>query len=513
MTRIRPIYILGFVALVSGCTVGPNYRAPTTTMPSAYAMPSTQPSPTTQASATTQPVDVTRWWQTFKDPELNSLIDRAVAANFDLDIALTRLQEARTMEVAVEGPALPVVDVSAAAARGSGTNSTKGRIPAPLNAGSNTTGLREITQIAGFDAGWEIDLFGRYRREIEAAGDDIQAAADARNAVLISVVADVARAYIDYRELQAEVSIIQDNIRTVTQTVDLVQQRYNRGLTNELDLVLAQRQLATLQSQLSPLQDQVAVARRRIAVLIADYPSQLEVELRQPTALPQVPAEIQPGLPIDLLRRRPDIRQAERELAASTARIGAATANLFPRVALTAGAGWQGQGLGRLPQVSSSIWSVGPTAYWPLLDFGTLDAMIDIQNLRTHELLVNYKRTIINAIQEVENAIGSYDSQQQRLHDLKVALVASQRAVQLAQQRYERGLTDFLNVLDAQRELYDLQDQYAQAQEQAIVQFIALYKGLGGGWERYQTIPPIRKPQPAIVATVREIISPDHPEK
>jgi NodT family efflux transporter outer membrane factor (OMF) lipoprotein len=507
MTRIRAICVLLLVGLVSGCSVGPNYRTPVTTMPSAYAAASTRPSPTTQS------VDVCRWWRTFNDPELDSLIERAVAANFDLEIALTRLQEARTLEVAVEGPALPVIGVSGAAGRGSGTNSTKGRISPPLNAASNTTGLKEITQIVGFDASWELDLFGRYRREIEAAGDDTQAAAEARNAVLIAVVADVARAYVDYRELQMQVSIIRDNVRTEQQTVDLVQQRFNRGLTNELDLVLAQRQLATLRSDIAPLEDQVAVAQRRVAVLIGDYPDMLSAELRQPASLPEVPSEIQPGLPVDLLRRRPDILEADRELAASTARVGAATANLFPRVALTAGAGWQGQGLGRTPQLSNSIWSVGPTAYWPLLDFGTLDSMIEIQNFRTHELLVNYKRTIINAVEEVENAIGSYDSQQQRLRDLETALVASERAVQLSQQRYERGLTDFLNVLDAERELYDLQNQHALAQEQAIVQFIALYKGLGGGWEQYQQIPSIKKPQPAIVATVREVIAPDNPEK
>ena len=227
-----------------------------------------------------------------------------------------------------------------------------------------------------------------------------------------------------------------------------------------------------------------------------------------PGQLPGSPIAIEPGLPVDLLRRRPDIRQAERELAASTARIGAADRRSFPRVAVTAGAGLQGQGLGRRPQQSSYIWSVGPTAYWPLLDFGTLDAVIEIQKFRTHELLVNYSGAILNAVEEVENAIGSFNSQQQRLRDLENALAASQRAVQLAQQRYERGLTDFLNVLDAERELYVLQDQYALAQEEAIVQFIAVYKGLGGGWETYQNIPDIRNPQPAIVATVREAVAP-----
>jgi NodT family efflux transporter outer membrane factor (OMF) lipoprotein len=511
MKAAKRMSVLVVSVALSGCTVGPDYHTPTTTMPGAFTSmsPSTQPA----AAARKQPVDIAMWWNSFSDPELDSLIDRALAANFDLEIALTRLQEARTMEVAVEGPALPSLEASGGAGGGTGTNATKGRISPPLNAASNTTGLKEITQIAGFDAGWELDLFGRYRREIEAARYDTQAAAEARNAVLIAVVADVARAYVDNRALQMRIAIIRGNIRAEQQMVDLVQERFNRGLTNELDLVLAQRQLATLQSEVAPLEDQAASSQRRLAVLIGDYPDELSAELRQPAPLPDVPSQIQPGLPIELLRRRPDIREAERQLAAGTARVGQAIANLFPRVGVTAGAGWQGEGLGRVPQVSSFIWSAGPTAYWPLLDFGTLDAMIQIQDLRTHELFVEYKRTIINAVEEVENAIGGYDAQQQRLGDLQSALVASQRAVDLAQHRYERGLTDFLNVLDAERELYDLQDQYAVAQETSIVQFIALCKAIGGGWEQYQRIPPIRRPLPAIAATLRQAISPDNPVK
>ena len=510
MTKIRPLCALAVASFVSGCTVGPNYHIPSTTMPSAYSAASTQPASTAQA------VEISRWWQTFNDPELNALIEHAVAANFDLEIALTRLQEARTLEVAIEGPSLPVAGLSAAAGRGSGTNSTKGRISPPLNAASNTTGLKEITQIAGFDAGWELDLFGHYRREIEAAGDDTQAAAEVRNGVLIAVVADVARAYMDDRTYQMRVAIIQDNIRIERQTVDLVQERFNRGLTNEFDLTLAKRQLSSLESQLAPLQEQVAIAQRRLAVLIGDFPDNLPSQTSQPALLPQLPQlpqRIEPGLPVDLLRRRPDIRQAERELAASTARIGAAEADLFPRVGITAGAGLQGQGLGRHPQESSFIWSAGPSAYWPLLDFGTLDALIDIQDLRTHEQLLNYKRTVLSAVEEVENAISGYDAEQNRLANLSDALVASKRAVTLASERYDRGLTDFLNVLDAERQLYELQDQYAVAQETVVLQFISLYKGLGGGWEDYQTIPDIRRPQPAIVATFQRSLSSDDPEK
>ncbi|HEX4053813.1 MAG TPA: efflux transporter outer membrane subunit [Tepidisphaeraceae bacterium] len=509
--KVPASLIVGVLTCLGGCTVGPNYHTPATTIPDAYdTHATTRPA---VAMPRSRPVNLARWWRSLQDPELDSLVQRAVAANLDLEIALTRLQEARTYESVVLGGALPVADFSGAAGRGSGTNSTKSRISGPLNAGTNTTGLREITQVVGFDAGWELDLFGRYRREIEAAGDETQAMLDQRNAVLISVVADVARAYMDYRDLQVRLSIAQDNIRIEQQSVDVVQERFNRGLTNELDLALARRQLETLQSALPPLRDDLVVAQRRIAVLLGEYPGKIAAELTKPARLPMVPENIAPGLPVDLLRRRPDIREAEREVAQATARVGVATANLFPRVAITAGIGMQGQGLGRTPAVNSFLWSAGPSAYWPLLDFGTLDALIGIEDLRTHEALVNYKRTILAAVEEVENAISSYDAQQQRLRDLANALTASQRAVDLAQQRYNRGLTDFLNVLDAERQLYELQDQYAVAQEDVVVQFISLYKGLGGGWEEYQKIPPLRKPQPAIVATVREILSPDHPEK
>jgi NodT family efflux transporter outer membrane factor (OMF) lipoprotein len=491
------------IAVLGGCAVGPDYHTPATTMPSAF----------NAAPPTTQPANITDWWKSFGDPELDSLIERALAANFDLDIALTRLQEARTTEVVVEGGALPEIDASGGLAGGTGTNSTKGRVGAPLNAASNTTGLKEITQVVGFDAGWELDLWGKYRREIEAARDDTQTAAEARNMVLISVISDVARAYMDARSLQMRLKIAQDNIKIEQATVEVVQQRFDRGLTNELDLALARRQLATLQSEINPLEEEITVAQRRLAVLLGEYPGDLRVELEQPAPLPDLPRRIETGLPPDLLRRRPDIREAERQLAANTALIGARTADLFPQVAVTAGAGLQGQGLGRTPAGNSFIWSAGPTAYWPLLDFGALDALIDIQDLRTHEALVNYRKIIVSAVEEVENALSAYSAEQDRLQDLNDALAASQRAVTLANERYDRGLTDFLNVTDAERQLYEIQDQYAVAQENVVVQYIAIYKSLGGGWEAYQKIPPIRKPQPAIVATVREIISPDNPQK
>jgi NodT family efflux transporter outer membrane factor (OMF) lipoprotein len=243
--------------------------------------------------------------------------------------------------------------------------------------------------------------------------------------------------------------------------------------------------------------------------MLGQFPRDLSAELNQPSALPQPPYGISPGLPIDLLRRRPDIRQAERQLAAATARIGVATANLFPTVLLTGGLGMQGQGLGITPAVNKFIWSIGPTAYWPLLDFGTLDALIEVQDLRTHEQLVNYKRTILSAVEEVDDAIANFSAQQEHLRGLADALTAAQRAVAVASNRYKLGFTAYLDVLDAQRELYSIQNQYVQAQEQVGLEYVELYKSLGGGWENYQSIPPIHQPQPAIIATFERIGSPD----
>jgi len=498
-------------ALLAGCAVGPNYHEPRLKVPGGFVAAAA----TTTASAASQgnqQIDLATWWHALNDPQLNALIDRAIEANPSIEIALTRLQEARTFEVAITGTALPEAGASVGGGRGTGSNLARGRISPPLNAASNTAGLHQINYIAGFDAAWEIDLFGRYRRAIEAARYDTEAAAAARNAVLISVVADVARAYVDMRGLQMELAVLRQNIRSAQTSLDLVQARFDRGIINELDVTLARRQLASFQAQVAPLTSQISAAQNAIAVLLGQFPEDLAKELEKPGLVPQVPEKIDAGLPLDLIRRRPDIREAEREVAGATARIGVATANLFPRVSITAGWGGQWQGLGNPPK-HETIWSLGGVVTWPLLDFGTLDALVDVADLRTHELLVNYKRTVLNAVQEVDNAITSYAAQQDRLRNLGDALAASQRAVSLASQRYDRGLTDYLNVVDAERQGYDLAAQYASAQTSAAEQFVALYKGLGGGWEQYQSIPPIRQPQPAVIAAFQRVLAPEDPLK
>jgi NodT family efflux transporter outer membrane factor (OMF) lipoprotein len=456
-------------------------------------------------------VDLATWWRALNDEELDSLVDRAVKSNLDLEIALDRLQQARTYEAVVIGFALPEVDASAAAGRGTGSDLTKGRADQALRSADNGTGLQHINTIAGFDAVWELDLFGKFRREFEAARAETEAVRAARYDVLTSVVADVVRAYVDLRGFQVRAGILHKASDVLQESLRIINIRYQRGITNELDVALATRELATLEAQIAPVEAEVNAAQYTLAVLVGEYPENVRNELSKPDLIPTMPAPTPPGVPLDLLKRRPDIQEAERQLAAATARIGVATANLFPDVTLSAAIGSQGQGWGTTPSVTKHIWSFGPGAVWPLLDFGALDAQVDIADLTARLSLVNYRKTILTAVQQVDTSLDAYEAQQARLEKLGAAMTAAQRAVDLANARYDRGLTDFLNVVDAERQFYDLQEQYAEAQVDQGEQFVQLYKNLGGGWQNYQTVPGIRRPQPAIIAAFRRVLSSSAP--
>jgi NodT family efflux transporter outer membrane factor (OMF) lipoprotein len=499
----RILFCLAFV--LSGCAAGPNYRMPQPDAPPAFAAAAAP------AASTRDAPDLATWWHALNDPELDALVERAIKSNPDLEIALARLQQARTYEAVVVGHALPDVDAGAAAGRGTGTDLTRGRAEQGLVSADDTSGLKHINTIAGFDAVWELDVFGKYRREIEAAHADMQAAAAARDAVITSLIADVVRAYIDLRGFQVQAGILRNAEGILRESLRIVNIRYERGITNELDVALAMRELGTLRAQLAPLDARVNAVQYTLAVLLGEYPENIVHELSNPNLIPSMPAQVAAGAPLDLLKRRPDILEAERELAAATARIGVATADLFPRVALIGAIGSQGQGWGTTPATAMHIWSFGPAAVWPLLDFGALDAEVDRAQLAAHASLVNYRKTILSAVQEVDTALDSYTAQQDRLKNLGEAMLAAQRAVDLATERYNRGLTDFLNVVDAERQFYDLQEQYAAAQVAQGEQFVQLYKSLGGGWQGYQDVPAIRRPQPAIIAAFRRALSSSSP--
>ena len=496
------------VAALCGCAVGPDYYLSGVEVPVSYG--SSWTTAVTQDDLT-QP-EILRWWRTLRDRELDRLVERAIECNPDIEIALTRVQAFRTQEIVVIGNALPQVGASGTVAAGTGTDLTKGRVAQSIRAGDATTGLQHIDRMAGFDAQWELDLFGKYRRLLEAVRDDAQAMFELRNAVLISVVADVASSYVDIRALQLRLRIAQKAVDAAQKNVTFTQSRFERGLTNELDATLAKRELATLQAVLPQLKSAISVDESRLSVLLGAYSPEIIPELRSSARLPRVPSRPRAGAPADLLRRRPDIRQAERVLAAATARIGVATADLFPAVTFTAGFGVQGGEPtgGSTKPIGNPIWSAGPGGYWPLLDFGRLDALIDIQELQAHAMLVAYKKTILVAVEEVDDAIKLLRAQQQRLRELSVALEQSKRAVTLATDRYETGLTDFLNVLDAERQEFAIEDQEAVAEEAVVLQYISLYKALGGGWELYDELPPLKEAQPALLASARRLTNDWH---
>jgi NodT family efflux transporter outer membrane factor (OMF) lipoprotein len=463
---------------------------------------------TAQRAATDHHVaDTAKWWRTLRDRELDLLIDRAIAASPTLEIALDRLQQVRAQEFVVIGSALPMLGASEGGGIGTGSDMARGRASQTLVSAENGTNVSQVTNLVGFDAAWEIDVFGKYRRAIEAAQYDVEAAIAARNVVLISLVADVTRAYLDLRAVQMRLAVLRKDIEVAQKYVDFVQERFSRGITNELDVTLAQRELAQLQAEVEPLIAQINAARYVIAVLIGEFPENLGRELTRPGMLPALPGRIRSGLPIDLLRRRPDIVEAERQLANANALIGVATADLFPQIAVTASYGAQ-QGPGLMQAPINPIWSVGPALAAPLLDFGRLDAYVEKADFRSRELLFNYKQTVLNAVREVDTAVDAYTAQQERLRHLADALKMARRAVALATERFDRGLIDSLNVIDAQRQEFAIEQQYISAQQSAAEQLVTLYKSLGGGWEDYQIFPPIPLPLPAVAAAFRSLFAP-----
>ncbi len=495
-------------AALAGCAVGPDFHPVQTRLPAAFASQAGTAAPV--AGGAPAP-DMARWWQAMGDAQLDRLVEQALKDSPTIEIALSRLQQARAVEIAVTGMALPQVVAGSGGGHGTGTNLIRGgRVPGALHAADQSApDIAHITQGSGVNATWDVDLFGRLRREIEAARDDAQAAAAARDAVQVALVGDVVRTYFRLRGFQMQVLVLQQNEEAVRRLVDLVQARFDRGITNELDLTLAQRQYAATVAELAPLTAQADAARGRIAALLGRFPDDLKDDLMAPSTIPAAPERIALGLPIDLLRRRPDIRAAEWDLAGATARIGVAIGDLYPQLSLSAAVGRQRAALlGGLPSTTQRIWSIGYAAGLPLLDFGTLDAAVQVADLQAQEQLYRYRQTVVQAFEDVDTSYAAFTAQQLRLRSLGDAVVAGQRAMSLASERYDRGLTDFLNVVDAQRQEYQLEAQYAVAQTAVGEQYVAVIQALGGGWEGFEGPPALDTPLPAVMAIFRRMLQP-----
>ncbi len=497
------------IAALASCAVGPDYRTPRVRVPDHFDAQA-HAAQGQGTSGRESSADLASWWRTLGDPELDSLIDRAVARNPDVLIALDRLEAARLYEAGLTGTLLPAADASDGYGRGTGSDLTRGRVGQPLHSATTTQGLNHLTTVGGFDAMWEIDIFGRLRRELEQARYEAEAAADARNAVLVSVIADVARAYVDLRGLQMRDSILRSAAGALNQGVRIATERYERGITNELDVTLAKRELATVEAQIPVVDAELAAGEYAIATLLGEYPEDIAQELSKPGMIPAVPGTVSPGLPLDLLRRRPDVEEAEREIASANAGIDVATAELFPQVIATGSVGFQ-RGSIAGTMLGEHVWSAGPGVLWPLLDFGALDARVQIANMRTRAALERYRATIETAVQQVDSALARLGAAEQSVASLGDALAASQRAVTLANERYERGLSDYLNVVDAEREEYAIEERYVTTQVTVDDQYIELYRDLGGGWQGFQQVPPIPRPLPAVLAIFRDTLARSDP--
>jgi multidrug efflux system outer membrane protein len=484
-----------FLAITAGgCSVGIDYKAPQTSAPAKFG--ESHLGPTTRA---VEPVDLAVWWKTFRDPELDSLMDRAVANNNTLLQAEARVRQARAQLGVEWGYEFPTLNASGGATRSHYSkyvsNSSVGGASAAEAGGAGSTGTgvvgttigtnhrtSELYQ-AGFDAGWEIDVFGGTRRSIEAAEDDVEAQVDARRFALVTLTAEVANDYVLLRSYQVELQLTQSNLASEQETLKLTQSRFNAGLVSDLDVAQAEASAATTAAQVPATEILIKQTVHAISILLGDPPMALASELEKNGPMPPTPPEIPVGLPSELLRRRPDVRQAERLLAEQTANIGVAVANLFPKFSLTGSLGQESSRLGLSAKSGSTIWSFGPSVSWQILDYNQLRNEVRVSNAIQAQALYNYQQVVLQSFGDVEDALIAYSQDQIRTKTLVEEVNANQRAVDLSVQLYKRGLGDFLNVQTAERALYSSQSDLTSSQSNVGTDLVRLYKALGGGWD------------------------------
>ena len=360
---------------------------------------------------------------------------------------------------------------------GTGSGSGTGISPTAFNIG--TTNFYQV----GFDAGWEIDVFGGTRRAIESAEYTLESQVEARRAAMVTLLAEVARNYVTLRGLQHELFIVQGNIQTQQDTESLTRAKFQAGIATDLEVAQSEALLASTESEIPTLQTQIQQAIHRLSVLVNQPPDALESDLAIAAPLPPVPAAVPAGLPSDLIRRRPDVRQSERLLGAANANIGVAVADLFPKFNLTGSLGLESLNLKTLANSASEFWSFGPSITWKIFSAGQVQANIRVQTARQEEAFIQYRQSVLNSLADVEDALVAYNQEQARQKSLQRAVDANRRARDLAKQLNTAGVVDFLNVLTAEQSLFQSEDQLAQSDQTVSTNLIALYKALGGGWE------------------------------
>ena len=460
------LFVVLFIIIITGCiTVGPDYVRPEVPV---YKDWHTQ----LNGDLNTKEMDVqtlAAWWTTLNDPKLSSLIDRAVSGNLGLKKARARVREARASRGVAKADLFPTIDATGTASRSRSSEET----------GSGKT--RDL-YVVGFDAAWELDIFGGVRRSVEAAEANLQASQDDWHDVLVSLIAEVALNYIDVRTYQVRLTVAEDNLESQSETYQLSQWRYEAGVSDGLAVQQARYNLENTRSQIPILRTGLEAAMNRVAVLLGEQPGKVHTELEQREPIPVPPLTVAVGVPADLLRRRPDVRKAERNLAAQTAKVGVVTAELYPKFTLSGSIGLEALSTGNLFSSGSKFYGFGPSISLPIFAGGAIRQNIEVQSALQEQALIQYEAVILGALEEVENALVAYTEVQHRRQSLSDATRAAQKAAELAQHKYQSGLTDFTNVLDAQRSLLSFQEQLALSNGNITANLVRLYKALGGGW-------------------------------
>ncbi|WP_422035397.1 efflux transporter outer membrane subunit [Reyranella sp.] len=475
MRSLRWLVAAGLAAMLAGCMVGPDYTKPDISTPQTWTEASTPGGISADA----------RWWDAFQDDILAKLVQESTAQNLDVAQAVDRLAEARANLGATRSGLFPTLDASASgtASRGvsygvagNSMNSTS------VSTSSDTSVSTSVSTSVGIDASWELDLWGKTRRSVEAYKAEAEAAeADVRSARL-SVVGDVAKAYVDLRTAQKRMQVGEAAVGRYRDTLVLTQARLNANLVSESDVFKAKGSLAAAEANLPPLRSAAAEARHKLAVLMARSPTDLDSWLGIGGALPRFQGAIDTGIPADLLRRRPDVVKSERKLAAATARIGVEQAKLLPAISLTGNIGASQTNIGGVSIGVPGTWSIGPSITMPIFNAGKLGYQKDAAVAQANQAAGAYRASVLAALQDVENAFANYRADRQKVVTLATAVANYGLALKLAKDLYSRGLTSFLDVLEAEQSLYSNQDSLAVVEGQVLKDIVAIFKGLGGGW-------------------------------
>lgn len=442
--------------------VGPDYQAPDLRLPGRW-------SASTEGQAGDQ-ARLARWWSQFGDEKLDWLIEQALTGNLDLKLAQARLHQARASRQLAEAGLYPTVSASTS---GSRSKSSDAIAPQPAR----------TLYDAGFDANWEIDVFGGNRRGIEAATADLAASQASLDDTRVSLIAELARNYVELRSQQRRIAIARDNLASQSETLQITEWRYQAGLARASEVEQARASREQTRAGIPDLEVSLAAAENRIALLLGRNPGELHDMLAEAKPLPAVPASVAAGIPADVLRQRPDLIAAERTLAAETARVGQKLAQRFPSLTLSGSFGWQAYSFGALGGAGTIARALGGTLAATLFDGGRLRSQVEVQNAVQEQALVSYQSHVLSALEEVENALTGYAAARERVDARRVAAEAARTAAELSRNLYQSGLADFQQVLETQRTQLTAEDGLAAADATLRTSLIALYKALGGGWE------------------------------